>query len=131
MVGSTSSLAAFMLSALSLQPYHEVAADRVDLIEVNHYYDEHGRLVFDQIIFYDWSATSNRYHVRDWRMLKTPAQIPHRSWKQGKFIAIWRDDGVLRKVEAKAARESWTQYDPEFVEREFLPKDMRKKLKKR
>ena len=27
-------------------------------------------------------------------------------------------------------RETWTQYDPELVEREFLPKERRKELRK-
>ena len=130
-MGITSTFAVFAISAFSLSPYEDLASDQVDLVEINHYYDENGRLVFDQIIFYDWSTGSNRYHVRDWRMLKNPAQIPHRDWQKGNYIAIWRDDGVLRKVVAKAARESWTQYDPEFIEREFLPKEMRRKLTKR
>jgi len=33
----------------------DVAREQVDLVELNHFYDEQGRLVFDQLIFYDWA----------------------------------------------------------------------------
>ena len=32
-----------------------VLRESVDAIELNHFYDEQGRLVFDQLIFYEWS----------------------------------------------------------------------------
>lgn len=122
------SIAAILVSVVCLNPTEDVAVDRVDLIEVNHFYDEQGRLVFDQIIFYDWSPANSRYNVRAWRLLKQPAQIPHRNWQQGNFVAVWHDGSVLRKVRSATIRESWTQYDPELVEREFLPTEKRRKL---
>jgi hypothetical protein len=36
----------------------------------------------------------------------------------------------LRQIYAKQFRETWTQYDPELTEREFLPKDKRRDLRK-
>lgn len=116
--------------ALALHPTQDVAEDEVDLIEVNHFYDEQGRLVFDQVIFYEWSPEQNRYHVRAWRLLKSPAQLPRKNWKQGDFLAIWQDGDLLRKVRARNIHETWTQYDPELVEREFLPKEKRRELRK-
>ena len=68
-MGATTSFAVWM-TAICLNPLEDLARDRVDLIEVNHFYDEQGRLVFDQIIFYDWSPMQCRYQVRDWRLLK-------------------------------------------------------------
>lgn len=121
---------ALVLVALSLQPSDDVAYDQVDLIEVNHFYDEHGRLVFDQIIFYDWSAEQNRYHVRAWRLLKNVSQVPRRNWRRNDWETIWHDGNILRRVRSKGARETWTQYDPELVEREFLPKEKRRELTK-
>jgi hypothetical protein len=115
---------------MCLNPTEDVAVDRVDLIEVNHFYDEQGRHVFDQIIFYDWSAQYGRYNVRAWRLLKHRAQIPQRDWNRGDFVALWQDGVVLRKVCAETVRESWTQYDPELVERAFLPKEQRRELRK-
>ena len=115
-------------ATFGLNPVEDVASDRVDLVELNHFYDEKGRLVFDQIIFYDWSPANNRYNVRAWRLLKTPAQVPYRSWPRGEYVAVWHDGEILRKVRADSLRESWTQYDPELVEREFLPKEKRREL---
>jgi hypothetical protein len=129
-VGTITTTLAVLLSAACLNPLDDVASDRVDLIEINHFYDERGQLVFDQIIFYDWSPAESRYHVRAWRLLKQPAQIPHRNWSHGDYVAVWYDGDVLRKVRAETIRESWTQYDPELIEREFLPKEKRRELRK-
>lgn len=117
-----------VLAALCLQPQPDVACDEVDLIEINHFHDEQGRLVFDQVIFYDWSPLHSRYLVRAWRLLKTPAQVPAKDWNQSEFVAIWHDGDTLRKVSAKVLRETWTQHDPELVAREYLPKEKRREL---
>ena len=118
------------IAATCLHPSADVATDKVDLIEINHFFDEQGRLVFDQIIFYDWVPIENRYHVRAWRLLKSPAQIPRRDWASGDFLTIWHDGEVLRKVRSKGIHETWTQYDPELLEREYLPKEKRRELQK-
>jgi hypothetical protein len=116
--------------ALALAPTNDVAHDVVDLIEVNHFYDEHGRLVFDQVIFYDWCGSQCRYQVRAWRLLKTPAQVPQKNFHTGEYETVWHDGDVLRRVRAKSFRESWTQHDPELRERDYLPKDKRAELYK-
>ena len=118
---------------LGFTPTEHAKLDRVDLVEINHFFDEQGRLVFDQLIFYDWCAVQKRYNVRDWRLLKSPAQIPVRNWKDRDYVAVWHDfkeRDVLRKVVAKMIRETWTQYDPELLEREFLPQEKRRELSK-
>jgi hypothetical protein len=117
-----------VLTALCLQPQPDVATDEVDLIEINHFHDDQGRLVFDQVIFYDWSPVHSRYLVRAWRLLKTPAQVPRRDYGQQEFVTIWHDGDVLRKVQAKVLRETWTQHDPELMAREYLPKERRREL---
>mgnify|MGYP001599711530 CR=1 FL=1 len=113
---------------LSTIPQEDVVRDRVDLIEVNHFYDEHGRLVFDQAIFYDWCDCHERHQVRAWRLVKCESQLPQRDWERGGYTVAWLDGEVLRRVRADSIRESWTQYDPEFVEREVLCKDKRRGL---
>ena len=80
------------------------------------------------MIFYDWSQDVGRYQVRAWRLVKSPTQFPQRDWEQGNYLSIWQDGEVLRKIRAASARESWTQYDPELVEREYLPKELRRDL---
>ncbi len=116
-------------SAYGLQPQPDVARDEVDLIEINHFHDEQGRLVFDQVIFYDWSPMHSRYLVRAWRLLKTKSQIPVKDWEPTeRFNAIWHDGDTLRKVSARVLKETWTQHDPELVAREYLPKEKRREL---
>ena len=114
---------------LGINPTEDVAREKVDLMEVNHFYDEQGRLVFDQVIFYDWSPDHSRYMVRAWRLVKNPSQLPERDWRDGGYLAVWQDGEILRRVRAQSMRESWTQYDPELAEREYLPKEKRKELR--
>lgn len=130
-MSTTSAPIAVLLAALYLNPIEDVAVDRVDLVELNHFHDEQGKQVFDQIIFYDWSPTRGRYSVLAWRLLKHPAQLPVRDWSTGDYVTVWRDNAVVREVRAQTMRESWTQYDPELIERSFLPKDQRRELRKR
>jgi len=102
-----------------------VIKDMVDLVEVNHYHDARGDHVFDQLIFYDWSSQKHRFQVRAWRLIKTESQLPRRDHRHANWLVRWHDDGVLREVTAASRRETWTQYDPELIERENLPQDQR------
>jgi hypothetical protein len=128
-VGTTTLTLAIVLAATALNPPENVVSDRVDVIEINHFFDEHGKLVFDQILYYDWSPSESRHHVRAWRLLKSPAQIPQKDWQRGDYVATFYDGDALREIRAEVVRESWTQYDPELVEREALPKERRRELR--
>jgi hypothetical protein len=129
-VSTTSTPIAVLFASMCLNPVEDVAIDRVDLVELNHFHDEQGQHVFDQIIFYDWSPTRGRYNVLAWRLLKQPAQVPTRDWSTGDFVTVWRDNTILREVRAQTKRESWTQYDPELIDRSSLPKEQRRELRK-
>lgn len=98
---------------------------RVDLIELNHFVDQEGREVFRQVIFYDWSSTYHRYHVRAWRLVKDPSQLPQRRWNPASYQCTWHDDHQLRQVWSPSFRETWSQQDPERANRELLPEDQR------
>ena len=98
---------------------------RVDMIELNHFVDEDGREVFRQVIFYEWSKQHKRYHVRAWRLVKKPSQLPQRRWNPAIYQCTWHDDGLLRQVWRPTMRETWTQKDPERVNRKLLPEDQR------
>ena len=102
-----------------------IIKDVVDLVEINHYHDARGEHVFDQLIFYDWSNQTRRFQVRAWRLIKTESQLPRRDYRLGNWLVRWHDDGVLREVISASRRETWTQYDPELVERENLPQEQR------
>lgn len=115
---------------LALLPSPDIIEEHVDLIEVNHFHDENGKLVFDQLIFYDWSPLEGHYHVRAWRLLKANEQLPARDYRTGEFSSVWHDGDVLRRIVAQATKETWTQHDPELTEREFLAKEKRRDLVK-
>ena len=115
---------------LGRNPVEDIAVARVDLIELNHCYDEHGWLVFEQIIFYEWSPHTSHYNVKDWRSLKVISQLPHWDARTGTYVATWHDGKVIRTVNAPSFRESWTQYDPELIERRHLPRQLRGLLRK-
>jgi len=118
----------FTAAAAGLTPDEPIATDHVDLIEINHFYDENGKLVFDQLLFYDWSPKDSRFQVRAWRLLKKKSQMPRRDWQRGGYQTTWHDGDLLRHVRAKSVRETWTQYDPELIERSNLAKDKRREL---
>lgn len=134
--------ASFCLLLLSIVPYDYVAREQVDLIERNWFYDEYGRLVFEQVIFYDWCDNilvglytevdeiqiTGRYNVVAWRLIKSPDLIPFRDWERGGYSVFWQDGEQIRLMNAKAYRETFTQVDPELIEREFLPKEKRREL---
>ena len=113
------------LTAYVSAPDRSVLKDSVDLVEVNHYHDARGQHVFDQLIFYDWSSQQKRFQVRAWRLIKSDSQLPRREHRSGTWLVRWHDEGVMREVTAKSRRETWTQYDPELVERENLPQEQR------
>ncbi len=123
-------VAAVILSAVA--PAHSEAnlrtREEVDLIELNHFLDDQGREVFQQLIFYDWSRHDREFHVRAWRLIKKPQQEPRRHWKPAGYLCSWRDNAVTREVWSPALRETWTQKDPERVNRKMLPENLRMPL---
>lgn len=111
-------LAALALAAL---PLDLVSLESADAVELNHFYDGDGRLVFDQVIFWEWHANEGAYRVRAWRLWKSPAQTPRRDFFRGGYVTVWFDGERLRVVRTKSFRETWTQHDPELDDRQLLP----------
>ena len=103
----------------------ELPTERVDLIERNAYYDQDGKLLLTQALFFEWCDREARYQVLAWRLIKTPANEP-RPCRDGGYEMIWSEGGKLLRVTAPAMRESFTQFDPEIAEQKHLPKDQRK-----
>jgi hypothetical protein len=66
--------------------------------------------------------------VRAWRLVKNSQQLPQRDWLAGGYSSAWMDGELLRHVRAQSVRETWLQYDPELVERDYLPKERRREL---
>lgn len=103
--------------------------DFVDLMELNHFYDEKGDLVFTQCIFFDLPQDGARHSVVAWRLVKSESQYPARDWGNGGYVVRWADGETLREVRAGSVSYTFTQYDPELIEREFLPKEKRRELR--
>ena len=116
------------IAALAIVPHELVSLDTADIIELNHFYDEEGRKVFDQVIFWEWREAEAAFHVVAWRMWKSPSQTPERDWQRGGYKAVWHDAGRLRAVRATSFHETWTQYDPELEDRRLLAPDRRRGL---
>lgn len=118
-----------VLLALSILPREsDVTTDRVEVVELNHFYDENGRLVFDQLIFWKWDHYTGRDQVVDWRLVKQPSHLPVKT-KDGLYTTIWSVEygsyAGLHVVKADHYRETWTQWDVELIEREQIPKEHR------
>ena len=100
----------------------------VDLVELNHFLDNHGREVFQQVVFFDWSRKNRQFEVRAWRLIKNPSQLPREMNGPSGFLVRWQDKSVTREVQAKTMRETWSQEDPERVNRAMLPENQRRPL---
>jgi len=116
------------LALVGAVPVELTLTEAVDFAEVNHFYDDVGRHVFDQVIFSDWNAELGCEEVRAWRLVKNPHLVPRRDWAGGGYRATFWDGERLRDIRLRAVRESWTQYDPELEARNQLPKERRKGL---
>lgn len=78
---------------LGSQPVELAVVERVDRMVLNHFYDERGKLVFDQIIFFDWVPDGKIYLVEnghyqttwegggfEWQYI---GEVYHSMWKPG------------------------------------------------
>lgn len=102
---------------------------RADVLEINHYYDDNGKLVFTQLIWWDWDGDDHR--VRDWRYLIDGVKVGRKHDNNNTACirgrdAIWIERGMLIRVRSRSHITTWTQYDREVKDREHLPQCNRK-----
>ena len=119
---------AVVAAAIGMVPHATLVCDRVDVLELNRVYDESGRPMLTQMIFWDWHERDAQSHVVAWRLWKDDAFQPTRDWSRGDYVLLWHDGELLREVRASAWRESWTQFDPEMEDRTRFPKSQRRGL---
>ncbi|MCD0461475.1 hypothetical protein [Roseiconus lacunae] len=101
---------------------------KVDLVELNHFLDDHGREVFRQVVFYDWSGKNRQFEVRAWRLVKHSSQLPRQQHRGEGYIVRWQDKHLTREVIARTMRETFSQDDPERINRHILPENERRPL---
>lgn len=109
---------------LAVIPQDFVARDSVERLELNHFYDDNGQLVFTQLI--GWERNKR---CRFWKMDKTQSLIPLPDRQHGGYCVTWIDGDLVRQVRAVSCGESWTQWDVELADREHLPQDQRRPLR--
>jgi hypothetical protein len=114
-----------LLLASWLEPRCPLVRSQVDLIELNHFYNDDGGLCFHQYVFWKWDQQLG-YRVQAYRVLK--GQFPGPCRHGSGYRARWCDNGVARDVTAPYFRETWTQYDPELEDCTRFPKEFREDL---
>lgn len=103
------------LILLALLPL-ETSTNRVDVIELNHFYDSRtGQEVFKQWLF--WDLRDGEWELIDWRLCK------------GEEVAnnLLLIDGKV--VKAGRVTETWDDFDRELAAREKTPQEKRRKLR--
>lgn len=122
---------ALLLVLFSTIPQDIVLSDSFEKVEVNHFYDTEGKQVFDQVIWYDWDYLLNQHKVEAWRIMKTPGYFPVLNRQNGYYESLFIHDDNIHRVKAKYLIETWTQFDPELVDRETYKKELRLDLQSR
>ncbi len=110
--------------------------ESVDLIELNHFHDDLGRHVYDQVIFYEWSAAQSQYLVRAWCLLEKDENFsrrPAKSHSDDRYHVRWfdNDQNIRRHISSRLFRETWTQTDPERLNKRILDERNRTALYRR
>jgi len=129
---SAATLSAASFSNVGIVPGNRNAthttAVEVDLVELNHFLDDSGREVFRQVVFFDWSRKNRQFEVRAWRLVKHRSQLPRQVDRSSNYLIRWQDKSITREVRAKSMRETWSQEDPERVNRAVLTENKRRPL---
>lgn len=110
-----------------------VIEERVDTQEINYVFDNQGKLVLDQIIWYRWRWWNGKYecHLVDWRLcFKCPGCYYVDRLPSGDRRTVFYDEksGVIRIIIAKVHDETRSLYDREMTERDRLPEARRELL---
>ena len=124
----------------NLNVHNPVIEDRCDLVEINHVYNTEGKHVFDQCIWYNlkgkWLEDLDKkywgygYDVVAWKMIKNKQILPVKNHRTGLYVQRFYDGRYLRKIVSSTYKETWTQYDPELLERRLTPVELRIQLRK-
>jgi hypothetical protein len=100
-------------------------SESVDMIELNHFFDRQGRHVYDQVIFYERLASTGQFRVRAWCLVEDRESLNRRPvWNAitDQYHVDWldSDQAILRSIRSPLFRETWTQYDPERLDKKHL-----------
>ena len=102
-------------------------SEYVDLIELNHFYGHDGKHVYDQVILWELDPVTRKFRVRDWRLADGSYPLAENGLCQVRLI----DMQSTWNVRSKLFRESWTQIDPERMDKWNHPESERVTLARR
>ena len=114
---------AWMLLVLGTIPHEVAVREQVDIVERNFYHDCEGKLIFVQLLFWEWQCTG--HVITAWRLEKPEFSVTERPPQ-----VTWYDGDKLRQVRGESWRETHYQWDEEIAQREKLPQELRKGLSK-
>ena len=105
--------------------------DRVDLLELNHKFDNQGRHVFSQVIAWERLPANGQYHVRAWKLIEKRESLTgwpvyndmNQTW-ESHFVDM-EIGGKLRVISSSLYRETFSQKDPESEDKKKLPHQLR------
>lgn len=110
--------------------------ERHDVVELNHFYSDAGDLTFSQYIWYDWKWNDRlqtyRFDVIAWRLVQKDKEKSFlTTFSKGYHCTRFVDGEAFRNIQSRSFRETWTQYDPEQEERQYLMPNERQELLKK
>jgi len=109
--------------------------EHVDAIELNHSFDARGKLVYDQLIFWERTPTTGRFQVRAWCLVDDRDGINRRPIRNDNGLyecdVVDKNERLTRRIVSRLFRESWSQVDPEREDKKRHPESLRIELVKR
>lgn len=105
-------------------PCHPVHHFFADCVELNSYFGSDGVRNLSQLIWWDWHMGRQEYGVVAWMMAKHDNHRPTRH-RNGWRTIYWTGQGMF-VITAASRRITWTQYDPEILDRAKTPREGRR-----
>ena len=102
----------------------------VDRIEYQRYFDVHGKLQYEQCIFWDWDSQYRRFNVVAWRLVD-PVNLMEYPYRVGnEWRCSWYDKEYRteRTVTARLYRATESTIDPERWNRRVFSESRRRRL---
>lgn len=126
-------MTAILLLALMLDGGPAIPAKTVvfDVVEWNHCYDDYGKKIFDQLIF--WTFEKRHGWICEGYIVETNWKchhlrlLPGGSFRRTLFLDLPGERGAAPyTIQGRSYRETWTQYDPEVEARQVVPIEQRR-----
>ena len=95
----------------------------VDLIELNHHYDDLGRHCYDQVVLWRWSEDYRRYDVADWTLVERLEQYPTRGHTGLWIVIVDKSTSINGRwmIVSSMYRETWSFIkDPERMNKRYF-----------